>query len=189
MPRKPKQHPGSLTFDPFFGQWASEIRSAQANEKIALGIRAVIKGDFRRASADSVSCYADSPEMWDAVQKWWPIRLLRRMAEAEDKEAYKRFLNYLLLRLNAKPPKRVILNFAWPPGRRSDARELIEAAGDKKHRGEEISARARRAIARARYPEEYEVAIKAESAKPMAVLLKRVDSAIRRRSTKRTEVS
>lgn len=94
-----------LTFNEFFGPWAGDIRRQLAAEKASKGLAAAVQGDWDNANPRLIHLWADSPEMWDVAADWWPIRQLRQVAAAGDREHYDRIVFYLLSQLRAGFPR------------------------------------------------------------------------------------
>ncbi len=50
------------------------------------------------------------------IQQWWPVRLLRAAAQEHSPEAYRLFLDDLLIRLDIEPPDGVLVRHRRAPG-------------------------------------------------------------------------
>ena len=129
MPRKKqKKSPTAVPFDKFMGKYAGDIRAGLAADlrgktrsTLASFMASVQKGKF------VLGRLSTSHMIWDEVEQWWPVRLLRAAAEQNDAEAYKRILHFWLCRLGLAPPDGVLIAFQWKQGRPNET-EMIYGA-------------------------------------------------------------
>ncbi len=173
MPKRPKKRPEDLTFEPFFGKWAGDVRKAQEKEAHT-GLTAPIIGmsEF-------------SLEMWKEVEAWWPFQLLREAAKDGDIEGYKRLLCYFLGRLGVTPPKGVVSALRWPAGRPNETEVVylrwINMGAPK------LTWHEKDKLAKSLFPEEYTKAMSDEKLRKK--LRDRVGAAVGRHAMKRPAVS
>lgn len=95
---------------------------------------------------------------FEHVRKWWPFRFLRSVAERGDAETYKRCLEVILIYLHANPPKGVLREPRLTRGRPKEAEHvyLFWCAENKPI----LNARICDQIAKASYPDEFDLARK-----------------------------
>jgi hypothetical protein len=130
--KKQKKSPMAVPFDKFMGNYAGDLRAGLAADRaaerrsntgisLASLIASLEKGEYEPPRL------IVSHMLWDKVEQWWPVRLLRAAAEQNDREAYKRLLHFWLCNLHVPPPEGVLTSFRWKRGRPNET-EMIYAA-------------------------------------------------------------
>jgi len=92
-------------------------------------------------------------EMWNEVEDWWPIRVLRQAAKDGDIEGCKRVLALILLQLHVFLPNGVLVPFRWKRGRPNQTKRVYDAWVAKGRPA--TSWRVCDALAKTCYPEEH----------------------------------
>src|SRR5260370_9240550 len=127
--KKEKKSPMAVPFDKFMGNYAGDLRAGLAADQAAKGhsnsfaslFASLEKGKYEPPR------FIVSHMLWDEVEQWWPVRLLRAAAEQNDREAYKRLLHFWLCNLDVPPPEGVLTPFRWTRGRPNET-EMIYVA-------------------------------------------------------------
>ncbi|MGA2146333.1 MAG: hypothetical protein ABSH49_15365 [Bryobacteraceae bacterium] len=118
----PKKNPLAVPLPKFFGKSYPDIQEAWQREK--RNNRNCTLIEFLETLQEPYKC---DPELWDTMRQWWPVWVLRRAAERNDAEAYKKVLLYILTALNAPPPDGVLKPRAEPGAPRKAITDLIVA--------------------------------------------------------------
>jgi hypothetical protein len=127
--KKQKKSPTAVPFEKFMGNYAGDLRAGLAADQAAKGHSSSFASLF--AALEKGECEPPRPivshMLWDEVEQWWPVRLLRAAADQNDREAYKRLLHFWLCNLHVPPPEGVLTSFRWKRGRPQET-EMIHAA-------------------------------------------------------------
>jgi len=113
-----------VSLDRFLGKYVSEYRYAQRRESNPNNDTDVPRmPDGLNELQRTVNF---DPNLWAAVDSWWPVCLLRRASKEDDSEGFKRLLYLWLSSLGIQLPKGVLARFRRAPGRpRKPEIELI----------------------------------------------------------------
>jgi hypothetical protein len=110
-----KKDPTAVPIKQFLGGYASAVAAGHASDKRSRAnnfIDRVLRDDYEREPVTITS----SAQLWDEVEDWWPVRLLRKAATEKDSESFRRLLHYWLSGLGVRVPKDA-LPLRGSPGR------------------------------------------------------------------------
>jgi hypothetical protein len=111
----PKKNPLAVPIQEFLGDYADIWFALHDRERKSLQSQANAWTSLFWNPGEDERFHYD-PDLWEKVQRWWPVRVLRLAAD-EDPEQTKRLLYFWLRLLEVKLPEGVLVPFRGKPGR------------------------------------------------------------------------
>jgi hypothetical protein len=122
-----KKQPTTLSIPKFFGKYSTPIEQAHAAEERQRNMNAAKLMEIIERGEYEAPRMIKSEMLWEEVERWWPIRLLREAVDEGDSEGCKRLLHYFLSRLGVRLPEGVLIPFRWKRGRPKETEGIYEA--------------------------------------------------------------
>lgn len=125
----PRKRPTAVPPAKFFGKYWKPLLEAEDRDQESTRpyTASILMDRVQKGEPIEVPRFITTRMLWDEVEHWWPIRMLREAAKENDGEGFKRLLDYFLLRLRVKPPRSVLIPFRWQRGRPEETEMIYDA--------------------------------------------------------------